>query len=68
MYLFILPKKRWIYSKNHFIKPVDLEKPTIASIAIVSKEKTSTISKNFKNKSTIKALSLEALLLVIKFG
>ena len=36
MYLSTPPKKRWIHSKNHFIKPIWLDKPTIASVLTVS--------------------------------
>ena len=37
MYLSTLPEEGWINSKNHFIKPVWLDKPTIASVATVIK-------------------------------
>ena len=36
MYLSTLLEEGWIYSKNHLIKPIWLDKPTIANITTVS--------------------------------
>ena len=36
IYLSTLLEKGWIYSKNHFIKPVWLDKPIRTSVATVS--------------------------------
>ena len=36
MYLSTPLEEGWIYSKNHFIKPVWLDKPIIASVAVIN--------------------------------